>query len=160
EFLDHDYRAVGEAMLFFYEKKSRRMMTPRSVLRVGQLLETPEIARLNRQAGFASPGGRKPPLGRWPQAAHVWLRVRELNAPLLEGLVKAGYKETIKGLARKCGYAPAGPAFFEILGWKQKQSPAGHRRVGLDGLKVRRRERFDGLSEAEICEWIELEKLT
>jgi hypothetical protein len=31
--------------------------------------------------------------------------------------------------------------------------------VGLEGLKVRKRERFDGLSEAEICEWIELEKL-
>src|SRR6185295_12122174 len=116
EFHDDDYRAVGEAMLLFYEKKSRRMMTPRGVLRVAQLLETPEIARLNRQAGFGSPGGRKPPLGRWPQAAHQWLRAREMNTPLLEGLVKAGYKETIKRIARKCGYAPAGPAFFEVLG--------------------------------------------
>jgi hypothetical protein len=159
EFCDDDYRAVGEAMLLFYEKKSRRMMTPRGVLRVAQLLETAEIARLNRHAGFGSPGGRKPPLGRWPQAAQQWLRTRELNAPLLEGLVKAGYKETIKQIARKCGYAPEGAAFFEILGWKQKQSAGGHRRVGLEGLKLQRRERFDGLSEAEICEWIELEKL-
>jgi hypothetical protein len=159
EFYDDDYRGIGEAMILFYEKKSRRMMTPRGVLRVAQLLETPAIARLNRRAGFASPGGRKPPVGRWPQAAQRWLRTREINTPLLEGLVKAGYKETIKSLARKCGYRPAGPAFFEILGWKQKQSPAGHRRVGLDGLNVQRRERFDGLSEAEICEWIELEKL-
>lgn len=160
EFCDDDYRAVGEAMLLYYEKKSRRMMTPRSILRVAQLLETPEIARLNRQAGFAGAGGRKPPLGRWAQAAQQWLRAREVNAPLLEGLVKAGYKETIKNIARKCGYAPAGPAFFEILGWKQKQSAGGHRRVGLTGLKVQRRERFDGLAEAEICEWIEMEKLT
>jgi hypothetical protein len=159
EFHDDDYRAVGEAMLLFYDRKSRRMMTPRGVLRVAELLETSEIARLNRQAGFGGAGGRKPPLGRWPQAAQQWLRTRELNAPLLEGLVKAGYKETIKQLARKCGYAPAGPAFFEILGWKQKQSPGGHRRVGLEGLKLKRRERFDGLSEAEICEWIELERL-
>jgi hypothetical protein len=160
EFRDDDFRAVGEAMVLFYEKKSRRMMTPRGVLRVAQLLETPELARLNRQAGFGSPGGRKPPLGRWPQAAQQWLRTREVNTPLLEGLVKAGYKETIKQIARKCGYAPAGPAFFEILGWKQKQSSGGHRRVGLDGLKLQRRERFDDLSEAEICERIELEKLT
>jgi hypothetical protein len=160
EFHDEDYRAVGEAMLLYYAKKSQRMITPRGVLRVAQLLETPEIARLNRQAGFGSPGGRKPPLGPWPQAAHQWLRAREVNAPLLEGLVKAGYKETIKNIARKCGYAPAGPAFFEILGWKQKQSRGGHRRVGLGGLEVQRRERFDGLSEAEICEWIELESLS
>jgi hypothetical protein len=159
EFRDDDYREVGEAMLLFYERKSRRMMTPRGVLRVAQLLETPAIARLNRGAGFASPGGRKPPLGRWPQAARQWLRAREVNAPLLEGLVKAGYKETIKNIARKCGYAPAGPGFFEILGWKQKQSSGGHRKVGLEGLQVRRRERFDGLAEAEICEWIEMEKL-
>src|SRR5262249_13455747 len=117
-------------------------------------------ARLNRQAGFGGPGGRKPPLGRWPQAAHQWLRTREVNAPLLDGLVKAGYKETIKAIARKCGYTPASAGFFEILGWKQKESAGGHRRIGLDGLKVQRRERFDGLSEAEICEWIEMEKLT
>jgi hypothetical protein len=160
EFHDDDYRAVGEAMLLFYERKSRRMITPRGVLRVAQLLETPEIARINRQAGFASPVGHKPPLGRWIQAATQWLRTRELNAPLLEGLVKAGYKETIKRIARKAGYAPAGPVFFEILGWKQKQSASGHRRVGLDGLVVRRRERFDGLTEAEICEWIEMERLS
>ena len=158
-FSDDDYRALGEAMVLFYAKKSKRMMTPKAVLRVAQLLETPEIATLNRRAGFASPASRKAPLGRWKQAATQWLAIREKNLPMLEGLVKAGYKETIKQIARKAGYKPADQTFFEVLGWKQKQSAGGHRKVGLGELKLRKRERFDGLSEAEICEWIELEKL-
>jgi len=158
-FLDDDYRAIGEAMLLRYRKKSTQMLTPKAVLRVAQLLEVREIAALNRQAGFASPASRKPTLGRWKRAASSWLAVRERNLPLLEGLVKAGFKETIKAIARKAGYKPETQAFFEVLGWKQKQSPRGHRQVGLGELSLRKRERFDGLSEAEICEWIETEKL-
>jgi hypothetical protein len=158
-FFDDDYRGVGEAMLLHYEKKSRLMLTPKAVLRVAELLEVPEIAALNRRAGFADPAARKPPLGRWTAGARAWLRVRESNPPLLEGLVKAGYKETIKRLARKTGYKPEGPAFFEALGWKQKQSAAGHRAVGLTGLVLQKRQRFDALGEAEICAAIVAEKL-
>jgi hypothetical protein len=148
---DDYYRAVGEAMLLHFTSGSTRMMTPKAVLRVALLLETPEIAGLNRQAGFADPAGSKPALGRWPSAARQWLAHRERNLPLLEGLVTAGYKETIKKLARKCGYRPHSERFFEILGWPQRQADSGHRRVGLDGLTLARRERFDGLSEEEIC---------
>ncbi|HYI00428.1 vWA domain-containing protein [Hyalangium sp.] len=159
-FHDDDFRTIGEAMLLHYEKKSTRMLTPKGVLRVAELLETPEIAALNRRAGFADPGSKKAPLGRWKRAATKWLALREKNPAMLEGLVKAGFKETIKKIARKAGYKPESQAFFEVLGWKQKQSTAGHRRVGLTGLKLEKRERFDGLSEAEICEAIETQKLT
>ena len=86
--------------------------------------------------------------------------MRETNLPMLEGLVAAGYKETIKAIARKAGYKPDSQAFFEVLGWKQKQSAGGHRQVGLSGLKLARRERFDGVSEAEICERIVEDRLT
>jgi von Willebrand factor type A domain len=127
---------------------------------VALLLQVPEIAALNRQAGFADPAGRRPPLGRWSAAARQWLAHRERNLPMLEGLVTAGYKETIKSLARKCGYRPQSPRFFEILGWPQKQADAGHRRVGLDGLTLERRERFDGLDEAEICARIVADRLS
>jgi hypothetical protein len=159
-FHDDDYRAIGEAMILRYEKGSTRMMTPKAVLRVAQLLETPEIAALNRAASFADPAGRRPPLGRWPLAVRRWLEYREHNLPLLQGLVTAGYKETIKQLARKSGYKPSTERFFEILGWAQKQTEAGHRRVGLDGLTLARRERFDGLTEEEICERIVAERLS
>lgn len=158
-FYDDDYRAIGEAMLLHYERKSTRMLTPKGVLRVAELLETPEIAALNRRAGFGDPASHKPPLGRWKRAAEKWLALREKNSAMLQGLVKAGYKETIKKIARKCGYKPESDQFFAILGWKQKQSKAGHRSIGLTDLKLEKRERFDGLSEAEICEWIEAEKL-
>jgi hypothetical protein len=157
-FHDDDYRAVGAAMML---RLGPRAMTPKQVLRVAQLLETPEIAALNRSAGFADPAGRKPPLGRWPAAARRWLAHRERNAPLLDGLVTAGYKETIKALARKCGYKPATDRFFSVLGWAQKQAAGGHRTVGVGGdLVLQRRERFDGLTEAEICERIVTEKLS
>jgi hypothetical protein len=159
-FHDDDYRAIGEAMVLHYQRKSTRMLTPKGVLRVAELLETAEIAQLNRKAGFGDPAGTKAPLGRWKRAAQKWLSVREKNIAMLEGLVKAGYKETIKKIARKAGYKPESQAFFEVLGWKQKQSSSGHRTIGLTDLKLAKRERFDGLSEAEICEWIENEKLS
>jgi hypothetical protein len=78
---------------------------------------------------------------------------------MLEGLVRAGYKETIKKIARKAGYKPDSQVFFEVLGWKQKQAEGGHRTVGLEGLKLEKRERFDDLSEVEICEAIEAQSL-
>lgn len=159
-FHDDDYREIGEAMVLAYEKKSTRMLTPKAVLRVAELLEHPTIARLNRAAGFGDPAAKKPPLGRWKRAATKWLLYREQNPALLGGLVRAGFKETIKQLARKAGYKPQSQAFFEALGWKQKQTAAGHRTVGLEGLQVKKSDRFDGLTEAEICEAIETQRLT
>jgi hypothetical protein len=158
-FYDDDYRAIGEAMILHYQKRSPRMLTPKAVLRVGLLLETPAIAELNRRAGFGDPAAKKAPLGRYLRAARKWLALREANLPMLEGLVGAGYKETIKKLARKVGYKPASQVFFEVLGWKQKQAAGGHRTVGLGELALKKRGRFDGLSEAEICETIEGSRL-
>ena len=159
-FYDDDFRTVGEAMVLFYERGSKRMLNPKGVLRIAQLLETQAVAELNRQAGFGSPASTKAPLGRWKSAAKQWLRIRERNLPLLEGLVKAGFKETIKNIARKAGYKPESERFFAILGWKQKQSARGERELGLDGLVLDKRERFDGLSEVAICERIVGEKLS
>jgi hypothetical protein len=151
-FHDDDLRGIGEAMVLHYQRKSPRMMTPKAVLRVAQLLETDEIATLNRAAGFGDPAGTKPILGRWPKAATKWLAIRETNPPMLQGLVRAGFKETIKTIARKVGYKPSSEQFFATLGWKQTQAEGGHRSLGLDGLELEKSERFDGLSEAEICE--------
>jgi len=126
EFYEDDYRAIGEAMLLYYEQGSKRMMTPKAVLRVAQLLELPTIAELNRSL-LGNPASKQPQLGRWKSAACQWLSIREQNPALLEGLVSAGFKETIKSIARKAGYKPESQRFFEVLGWRQKQSGAGHR---------------------------------
>ena len=158
-FYDDDYRRIGEAMVLWYQKKSPRMLTPKAVLRIAELLETPEIAALNRAAGFGDPAAKRAPLGRWAKAAAKWLAIRETNKAMLEGLVKAGYKQTIKNLARKIGYKPASPEFFGILGWKQTQADDGRREIGLDNLTLAKSERFDGLSEAEICETIVAQRL-
>src|SRR5262245_14051649 len=53
DFLEDDFRAIGQGMLLYYQKKSTQMLTPKGILRVAQLLELDEIARLNREAGFA-----------------------------------------------------------------------------------------------------------
>ncbi|MEM9462694.1 MAG: VWA domain-containing protein [Myxococcota bacterium] len=153
-FYDDDLRAIGEAMVLHYERKSPRMLTPKAVLRIAQLLECEPVAELNRAAGFAASTSRKPALGRWAKAATRWLEIREDNPPMLEGLVRAGYKETIKTIARKVRYKPKSERFFAVLGWKQAQAAGGHRTLGLEGLTLEKRERFDGLSEAEICEII------
>lgn len=158
-FYDDDHRKIGEAMVLWYQKKSSRMLTPKAVLRIAELLETPEIAALNRAAGFGDPAAKRAPLGRWPKAAAKWLALRETNQPMLSGLVKAGYKQTIKNLARKIGYKPQSPAFFSLLGWKQSQADDGRREIGLDNLELVKSERFDNLSEAEICETIVTQKL-
>jgi hypothetical protein len=158
-FYDDDYRRIGEAMMLWYQKKSARMLTPKAVLRVAELLETPEIAALNRKAGFGDAAAKRAPLGRWPKSATKWLALRETNRAMLEGLVRAGYKQTIKNLARKIGYKPQAPEFFGILGWKQSQAADGRRAIGLDNAKLVKSERFDGLSEAEICETIVEQKL-
>lgn len=159
-FHDDDLRDVGEAMILFYDRKSTKMLTPKGVLRIGELLETPAIAELNRAAGFGDPAAKGPVLGRWPKAASKWLELREKNPRMLAGLVKAGFKETIKKLARKVGYKPQSQVFFETLGWKQKQAEAGHRTIGLTDLNLEKRGRFDELSEAEICESIVEQRLS
>lgn len=158
-FYDDDYREIGEAMLLHYERKSARMMAPKAVLRVAELLETPEIVALNRAAGFGDPAAKKAPLGRYKRAATKWLAIRESNPKMLEGLVAAGYKETIKKIARKVGYKPKDARFFEILGWKQAQAEGGHREIGLTNLHLEKGTSFEGLSEAEICETIVTRKL-
>ena len=158
-FYDDDYRRIGEAMVLWYQRKSARMLTPKAVLRVAELLETPEIAALNRAAGFGDPASKRAPLGRWQKAATKWLALRETNQAMLAGLVKAGYKQTIKNLARKIGYKPQSPEFFGILGWKQSQADDGRRAIGLDNKTIVKSERFDGLAEAEICETIVTQRL-
>ncbi len=158
-FYDDDYRRIGEAMVLWYQKKSARMLTPKAVLRVAELLEVPEIARMNRAAGFGDPAAKRAPMGRWAKAATKWLALRETNKAMLEGLVKAGYKQTIKNLARKIGYKPQSPEFFALLGWKQKQSEDGRRAIGMDNAKLAKSDRFDDLSEAEICETIVAQRL-
>jgi len=113
---------------------------------------------MNRTLNFGSPHKRKPFVGRYYNAVTDWLEFRETNISLLEGLKKSGYSKTVQSLARMVGYKPKSKRFFEVLGWKQKQSAEGHRTIGLTDLQIRKLS-FDDLSEKEICETIVAEKL-
>ena len=150
-FHDVDYRDVGEAMCLI-RRRDRRDLHPKLLLRVGDLLALDEVAAINRELGFGR-SARNPAMGRYEKAVTKWLRHREQNPAMLEGLVKSGFRRSVMQLARRVGYKPASARFFEILRWKQHQADDGRREVGLD-LEIAAAETWEGLSEAQICERI------
>lgn len=152
-FYDDDYRDVGEAMMLL--RKKDKDLNPKLLLRIREVLMLPEVAAINRELGFGV-STRHPFLGRWPEVTEKWLRHREENPPLLTGLVKAGFRKTVIQLARRVGYKPNTPKFFEELRWKQVQTDAGHRTM-ID-VDIAKAESWDDLSEAQICEKIVVEK--
>jgi hypothetical protein len=154
-FCDEDFRNVGEAMILL-RRKDKKDLNPKLLLRVREILSVDGVAKINRDLGFGR-STRNAFYGRWPKAVEKWLRYREENPRMLEGLVKAGFRTTVMELARRVGYKPLTPKFFEVLRWKQKQAEDG-RRVLAIGTAVTKAESWDGLSESEICEKITSEK--
>ncbi|MEM9454208.1 MAG: vWA domain-containing protein [Myxococcota bacterium] len=150
-FHDEDLRAVGEAMCLI-ERKDNQHLNPKMLLRIGQVLSLPAVADLNRSAGFGR-SARKPTLGRWPKVVARWLWQRERIPQKLVALVNAGFRTTVMELARRSGYKPDSPRFFEILRWKQKQAGDGRRSLAI-GVEVTAAETWQGLSEAQICQRI------
>lgn len=154
-FLDEDYRAIGEAMCLL-RPKGNKGFSPKLLLRVGDVLELPAIADINRRLGFGQ-SARRPILGRYPKAVEKWLHHIERNPKLLEDLVRAGFRTSVMALARKVGFKPEDERFFQILRWKQKQAVDGRRDIAL-GQDVAASESWNSLSEAEICEAIIAER--
>lgn len=155
-FYDADYRDVGEAMMLIYSKNGKDM-NPKLLLRMHDLLRLPAVAQINRELGFGR-SDRKPFIGRWAKAVEKWLQYREENPKLLEGLIKAGFRSTVMSLAQRVGYKPASPKFFELLRWKQKQAEDGRRELAI-GVAVTQAESWEGLSEEQICERIQSERI-
>lgn len=154
-FYDDDYRDVGEAMMLLFEK-GKQSLNPKLLLRIHDLLCLPKVAAMNREVGFGR-SARKPFLGRWNKAVAKWLQHRENNPKLLEGLVKAGFRQSVMLLARRIGYKPETPYFFEVLRWKQAQAKDGRRSIAI-GAEVAPAETWKGMSEQEICERIVRDK--
>lgn len=165
---DEDYRAVGEAMLLKIDKKAKRSkdakdadkdrtdFNPRMLMRVGDVLALKEVAEINHRLGFNATT-RRAALGRYGLAVEKWLRHRESNPKMLTGLVAAGFRNTVRDLARRIGYKPETPFFFQVLRWKQDQASDGRRKLAI-GEAVADAETWAGLTETEICERIEKTK--
>lgn len=151
-FYDDDYRDVGEAMMLLLSRKDKKDLNPKMLLRVYDMLSLPGIAKINRDLGFGK-SARKPFYGRWNKAVEKWLRFREDNTKLLEGLTKAGFRQTVMELSRRVGYKPTTSKFFETLRWKQVQSKDGRREMAI-GKEVTKAETWEDLDEKEICEYI------
>lgn len=150
-FHDDDYREIGEAMCLL-RRSDKRDLNPKLLLRVGDMLRLDGVAQINRDLGFCR-SARSPAAGRYNKAVVRWLRHREDNPKMLEGLVRAGFRRTVMQLARRVGYKPQTARFFEILRWKQKQAEDGRRQLAI-GAEVAAAESWEGLSEREICERI------
>ncbi len=150
-FYDDDFRDVGEAMMLI-QRKGNKDPIPKLLLRIHDLLSLPEVAQINRELGFGN-SARKPFLGRWPELVEKWLRHREQNPKILEGLMKSGFRRTVMALAQRVGYKPESPKFYEILRWKQIQSADGRRTMAI-GKAVEARESWEGFTEEQVCEKI------
>ena len=152
-FFDEDFREVGEAMLLIQSKgKDKTDLNAKLLHRVRELLTLPEIAQINRDLGFGK-SARRPELGRWPKAVTRWLQYREQNSKMLEGLIKAGFRQEVISLACQVRYVPLGPNFYRILRWKQYQAKDGRRALALNE-KVAAAETWEGLTEEQVCERI------
>ncbi len=154
-FFDQDFRDVGEAMMLLFRKDGKDL-NPKMLIRLHEILSLPEVAQINRELGFGK-SAKEAFLGRWPSAVQKWLRYREENPRLLEGLIKAGFRSQVIRLAQFTGYKPISPRFFELLRWKQEQSEDGRRQLAI-GAAVAKAESWEGLEEAQICEKIVKEK--
>lgn len=154
EFLDDDYREVGEAMCLLRTKTVD--LSPKALLRLGDILKLDGVAAINRELGFGR-SARNPALGRYTKVVTKWLRYREANQPMLDGLVKAGMHNIVKDLARLVNYKPDTEYFYEALRWKQKQAKDGRRTIAI-GKAVKVAETWAGLTEAEVCQKIVAEK--
>lgn len=148
-FHDSDFRDVGEAMLLT-ERDDKKHLDAKYLLRIHRILNLPGIAAINRELGFGK-STRHPFLGRWEKAVEKWLRHREENPKMLEGLVKKGFRTTIMKLARLVGYKPESKRFFETLRWKQGQAKDGRRTIFTE---IKAAESWEDLTEKQICERI------
>jgi hypothetical protein len=155
-FYDEDFRDIGEAMMLL-SRKDGKDFNPKLLLRVHDVLSLPGIAAINRELGFGR-SARRPFYGRWDKAVEKWLRHREQNPKMIEGLVKAGFRSTVMELARRIGYKPETTRFFEILRWKQAQAKDGRRQLAI-GQVMAAAETWVGMTEEQICEKIVKEKL-
>ena len=155
-FFDDDYRDVGEAMMLI-RRKDDKALDPKMLLRIRDVLMLSTVAALNHEQGFGG-SARKPFLGRWPRVVEKYLRQREENPKVLEAQLKAGYKSQLMDLAQRVGYKPQAPVFFEALRWRQQQADDGRRALKI-GEAVAAATTWEGLTEAQICEKITVEKL-
>lgn len=152
-FMDEDYRDIGEAMALLYEKGQKHALDPKLLVRIHALLSLPGIAEVNQKLGFGHTT-RRPFLGRWEKAVNRYLRYREENPKLLEGLVKAGFRTTILQLAQLSHFKPESPRFFKILRWRQAQAKDGRRTLAI-GEATTQAETWAGLDERQVCERIQ-----
>ncbi len=148
-FHDDDFRDVGEAMVLL---DSAKYFDVKLLLRINDLLNLPEVAAINRELGFGN-SARHAFLGRFPKAAEKWLRYREENPKILEGLIKKGFRTSVKRLAERIGYRPSSQKFFTALRWKQTQAKDGRRKLAI-GEAVKAAESWKGLTEEQIGERI------
>jgi hypothetical protein len=165
-FDDMNLRSVGRAMMLLAPKplgmgtdgqpKATKPLNAKLVLRVRKLLTLPGIVQINRELGFAH-GPRSLALNGWERTARDWLRQRERNPKMLDGLLRTGFGDTVRFIAASAHYKPDSPTFFKKLRWFQTPGAGGHRGIAI-GDAVDTVESWEGLDEVGVCERITKER--
>jgi len=151
-FHDENYRDVGEALMLA-TAPAGHFFNAKMVLSVREVLRVPAVAVVNRAFGFTQSDREAAGEVRWRYVARRWLRYRERNLPMLEGLVKSGWRRSVLDLASAAAYRPESPVFYRALRWEQDQAEDGRRRIAI-GEKVAAAETWQGLDEQAVCERI------
>jgi len=132
-----NWRLVAQAAL--------QQLDPKLVLRVVRLA--------NRKQKFGSKGEATHFSKHLRTALKRYLRFREVNPKVLEGVKRVGLSKTYKTLYRIARLAPSAEA-CKVLGWKQKEGYPGA------GVEIKKNElSLEGLTDLQIAEKIRAERL-
>lgn len=133
-----NWRSVSQAAFI--------MLDPKLALRVLKLANSKRaFGRLTNGTHFSK---------TLKTAARKYLKYREVNPKMLQGIRKAGLSKTVISMYRIARLAPS-PEAVRILRWKQKPGFPG------SGVKIEKSETFNfkGLSDLEVAQKIRAEKL-
>jgi len=136
-----------------YKKPNWRMISQAALCRLDPKLTMRVVRIANSKMKFGSKAEATHFSKHLKTALCKYLRYREANPKLLEGVRKAGLKNTVETLYRIARIAPS-PEAVRILGWKQKP--------GFPGSEVELKKtpfNFEGMSDLEIAQKIQGERL-
>jgi len=137
EFSKPNWRRVSQAAL--------QQLDPKLALRV--------VALANRKMKVGTKAEASHFSTSLKTALKKYLRYREANPKVLQGIQKAGLSKTVRNLYREARIAPNVEA-VKTLRWKQKPGYPGHGVTLADGVS------FQGLSDLQIAEKIRKDGLS
>lgn len=135
-----------------YKKPNWRIVSQAAFLELDPKLALRVLKLANKKMPLGAKGNGTHFSKHLKTAAKKYLRFRESNPRILEGIKKAGLGNTLKSIYRIARIAPS-PEACQILRWKQKPGFPGS---GVEILKSKMD--FSGMTDLQIAQKIRTEK--